>query len=413
MCSSSRRPNPSGWLGGPVAPDGKVSFIAENAGYQPPLRVLLVTPRYFPQIGGTETHVAEVSRRLVRADVTVTVLTTNPDGTLAPEELEPDGPRIVRVRAWPTDKDYFFAPDIYDVIMRGQWDVIHAQGVHTLVAPMAMYAAWRAGIPYVVTFHTGGDASLVRKLLRGAQWQALRPLLAHAVRLIGPSTWETTYFQRQLALPADRFLVIPNGAHHLPTHDHAAKANTTIDAPAADSPLIVSVGRLERYKGHHRVIGALPHVRKVFPGARVRVVGVGQYEGALRRLTEQLGIVDCVEIGGVPPGDNDGMTAIIRRASLVALLSEHEAHGLAALEALALGRPTLVANTTALQELARNGWARATPLGASDAAIAAAIIAQLRHPLIPTDVTLPTWDACAADLLALYRSIARRSQCAF
>lgn len=412
MTSVAKRANVSNAGAVSGEPEGKLSSIAENAGFQPPLRVLLVTPRYFPHIGGTETHVAEVARRLAQSGVATTVLTTDPDDSLAREETGPGGVRILRVRGWPPDRDYYFAPDLYGVILRRQWDVVHVQGVHTLVAPMAMYAARRAGIPYVVTFHTGGDSSLLRKSLRGAQWLALRPLLARAAKLIGPSAWETTYFQRRLALAAERFLVVPNGAHHLPA---AGVVDGAVDAAASinsDSPLIVSVGRLEHYKGHHRVIGAMPHVRAVFPGAWVRIVGVGPYEGALRQLAARLGVTECVEIGGVPPGDNDGMTAIIRSASLVTLLSEHEAHGLAALEALALGRPTLVADTTALSELAHNGWARATPLRTSDAAIAAAIIAQLRHPLFPTNVTLPTWDDCANSLLTLYRSIVRRSLCA-
>ena len=32
-----------------------------------PLRILMVTPRYFPDMGGVETHVSEVTRRLALA----------------------------------------------------------------------------------------------------------------------------------------------------------------------------------------------------------------------------------------------------------------------------------------------------------------------------------------------------------
>jgi glycosyltransferase involved in cell wall biosynthesis len=106
------------------------------------------------------------------------------------------------------------------------------------------------------------------------------------------------------------------------------------------------------------------------------------------------------------------MAALIARADLVALLSEYESQGLAVLEALTLGRPVLVAGTSALQELADRGLARAVPLESTPGEVAAAVASQLRQPLVPQNVALPTWDACAASLLALYQTIARRVQCA-
>src|SRR5579859_4087860 len=47
------------------------------------LRILQVTPRYFPLVGGVENHVYQISRRLAQAGAEVTVLTTDPSGQLA------------------------------------------------------------------------------------------------------------------------------------------------------------------------------------------------------------------------------------------------------------------------------------------------------------------------------------------
>ncbi len=116
------------------------------------------------------------------------------------------------------------------------------------------------------------------------------------------------------------------------------------------APLIVSVGRLEKYKGHHRVIQAMPKVIEHIPDARLRIVGIGPYESTLRNMVKKLNVSEYVEIKGVPPGDGEGMVTVIAQASLVTLLSEHEAQGIVVLEALAQGRPVLVAATTALQD---------------------------------------------------------------
>src|SRR5689334_8730987 len=76
-----------------------------------PLRVLMVTPRYFPLTGGVESHVYEVSRRMAALGTAVTILTTDRTGRLPAQEIH-DGVEVRRVRAWPAQADYYFAPDL-------------------------------------------------------------------------------------------------------------------------------------------------------------------------------------------------------------------------------------------------------------------------------------------------------------
>lgn len=365
------------------------------------LRVLMPTPRYYPSMGGVETHVAQVARRLTQVGVDITVLTPDPTGTMPAHECI-DGVTVVRVPAWPRQRDWYFSPDIYRIVGKGEWDLIHCQSYHTFVAPMAMLAAQQANIPYVVTFHGGGSSSWFRNTIRQMQWKLLGPLLQRAARLIAIAKFEIALYGQALDLPESRFTLIPNGCDII-----------DVPIPASDlsHPLIISVGRLERYKGHHRVIEALPMVLEHVPEARVRIVGSGPYEDVLRHLAERLGIASQVEIGSIPPTERRCMAETMASASLVTLLSDYETHPIAALEALALKRPVLVAATSGLAELAERGLVRAIPLKSTPEQVAFAIIDQLRQPLIPPPVELPTWDACAADLLALYRTVVARQLC--
>src|SRR5579864_3716151 len=107
------------------------------------LHVLMVTARYFPNIGGVETHVHEVGRRLVCNGLQVTLLTTMPDKTTTtvPKEEDAEGIHIIRVQAWPPQSDYYIAPKIRTVIKQGKWDLIHCQGCHNFVPPLAMLTA--------------------------------------------------------------------------------------------------------------------------------------------------------------------------------------------------------------------------------------------------------------------------------
>ena len=368
------------------------------------LRLLLVSARYSPYLGGVETHVYEVGRRLAQAGVHVTVLTTDPSGRL-PTVEESNGIQIQRVRAWPTNKDYYFAPAIYRIITRGRWDLVHCQGYHTMVAPLAMLAALRANVPYVVTFHSGGHSSRFRNALRGLQRMMLRPLLRRAQKLISVAEFEADFFREHLRFPSERFLVIPNGAH-LP---QVSEYTEGITDEASNDSLIVSIGRLERYKGHQRVIAALRKVQERVPNVRLRILGAGPYESALQKMARDLGVAERVEIRAVPPDDRSSMASLIARADLVTLLSEYESQGIAVLEALALHRPVLVADTSGLREFVNRGLARAVPLESTPEEVAAAVVDQLRQPLVPVNFELPTWDDCAANLLALYQTVIKRS----
>lgn len=358
-------------------------------------RVLMVTPRYAPYVGGVEQHVYEVARRLVAQGNRVCVLTTDRSGRL-PEMEEMGGVEIRRVRAWPRRRDYCFAPGIYRRIVaaRDDWDVVHVQSYHTFVAPLAMLAARRARLPYVLTFHGGGHSSRLRQLLRRVQWRVLGPLVRRADRLIAIADFEIELYSEAFRVPRDRFALISNGV------DVPAVTNAS-----SNGALIASVGRLERYKGHHRILAALPAILAARPDARLWIAGSGPYEEELRKQAAALGLSDKVDIRAIPPHERERMATELAGAALVVLLSEYETQPLAVLEAVALGRPALVADTPGLSELAERDLAVAIPLDSSPHDVANAVLQQLESPHRPPKEPLPTWDECATSLLELYEGV--------
>jgi glycosyltransferase involved in cell wall biosynthesis len=365
------------------------------------LRILYATPRYLPFVGGVETHTREVARRISELGHTVAVVTADPSGTLP--TLERDGKvQIMRQPAWPRGGDFYVAPGFYTSIVNGQWDIVHCQGVHTFVPPLAIVAARRAGVPSILTFHTGGHSSHLRNAVREAQWRALGPLLRRVDRLVAVSRFEASLFAQQLRIPRERIAVIPNGSS-LPRVDARTNRNDT---------LLVSIGRLERYKGHQRLIAALPEILKRAPSARVRIAGSGPYERELRRLAGELGVADRVDIRAVDGADRTQMAQLVAEASLVTLLSEYEAHPIAVVETLSLGKPVLVNYTSGLAELADDGLVRSVSPSATPVEVADAVVRNVRDPLRVPALDLPTWDACVAALMGVYRSVQRERTCA-
>lgn len=370
--------------------------VRESSSQDKHLRILMVTPRSPLLQGGVERHVSEVSRRIAATGVEVEVLCGEP-GASGLREESLDGVPLRIVRAWPANRDYYLAPGIWRQIGRQRWDIVHVQSYHTLIAPLAMLRALTLGIPYVVTFHGGGNTSGMRNRLRPLQRILLRPLLARAVRLVAVARFEIAQYGGELRLPAEKFALIPNGTD--PAFSAAASA------PAPDGPpTIATIGRLERYKGHDRVIAAFPTVLDSEPDARLLVVGTGPYEAQLRSQAAEIGIGESVEFTSTPANDPTSMAHLLRDISLVVLMSEFETHPLVAIEAAAAGRRLLVADAGGLAELAEDGFARALPPEASSEHIGLAILEELAAPRRERPKPA-TWDECATQLLSLYHAI--------
>ncbi|WP_326492226.1 glycosyltransferase family 4 protein [Rhizobium leguminosarum] len=367
------------------------------------MRILMLSARYLPFAGGTETHVSEVATRLVRKGHTVTVLTGNPDGLLPAAETR-DGVQIVRLKTFPSGRDWCFAPGVFKAVAEGDWDLMHVQGYHTFLAPFGMMAAAsRKGLPFVVTFHSGGHSSRFRSSIRRFQHRMLAPLAARAAQLIGVSRFEADLFSRNMAIARDRFIVIPNGAR-LP------EKSARRPASPHDRRLIVSLGRLERYKGHHRALAAFNVLATKFPDMRLRILGEGPYEATLRQQVAELGLGNRVEIGAIPPTDRSAMADLLSSAALVVLLSDYEAHPVAVMEALSVKAPVLTTDTSGFRELAEEGLVRSIPLNASPDFTAHEMLAAMDAGPISIDTRLPDWDDCTDQLLMVYRRILSHPQ---
>lgn len=356
-------------------------------------KLLVVTARFSPDVGGIETHVAEVAPRLSNLGFDVTILTTDRTGERPAEERIGEV-QVVRVPAHPSRRDYYFAPALLGEIRRHPADLMHLQGYHTLVAPMAMAAAAARGLPYLVSFHSGGHPSALRNRVRSLQRLLLRPGFTRAARLVAVSRFELELFRRDLRLAASRFTLVRNGSS-LP-HPRVT--------PRAEGNLVVSIGRLEQYKGHRRVVEAWPEVVRAVPGARLRILGAGPDEAPIRDLMAAVGVADSISLESIPGDDRQGMADALGEANLAVLLSDYEAHPVAIMEALAVGTPVLVARTSGLTELVDDGLAAGIEPTASTGSVAAAIVAELRAPR-HVKGSLPTWDDCAAQLGDLYGEI--------
>jgi glycosyltransferase involved in cell wall biosynthesis len=354
------------------------------------MKILQVTPRYRPHTGGVETHVAELSERLVARGHDVTVFAADAEEGLPRRETR-DGVRVRRFRGFAPGGAFHVAPGIAPAVRRVAPDVIHAHNYHSLPVFFAALGTefgtsaggGGEGPRFVVTPHYhGGSASGFRDRLLSLY----RPLggwaLDRADELIAVSDWERDRLRADFGVEAT---VIPNGLNVERFADATPEER--------DRPYLLCVGRLEEYKGVQHAIRAL----SVLPEYDLLVAGSGDFREELEAIARREGVASRVEFLGYVPDER--LPRLYAGASAYLALSEFEAYGMTVAESLTAKTPCVVRESGALLD-----WAD-RPDCASVARVAPEAVARAADEAVGRDApaaALPTWEDVTDRVLSRY-----------
>lgn len=130
---------------------------------------------------------------------------------------------------------------------------------------------------------------------------------------------------------------------------------------------IVCAGRMVPVKGQHLLIEALPEALRQHPHLKVRLVGAGPMEEALRRRVAELGLADNVAFLGWLPHEN--VLREMAAAELVVVPSDgsQEGFGLVVAEALACGTPLVASDIPVFREVLEGAEGQARFFKSGDA----------------------------------------------
>jgi glycosyltransferase involved in cell wall biosynthesis len=291
------------------------------------MRIAFVTPRFYPEIGGVETHVFEIARRMREFDVEV--LATDPSGKLARVE-EIEGIKVRRFKSFAPRNAYFFSPELWGYLKRhsADYDLIHAHNFHAFPA---LYAALSRPKKLVFTPHYHGHGhSFFRDILFRIYRLYARRIFCQADLIICVSKFEKELILKDFK--PKRVEVIPNGV------------NFEFMEKRKNGKKILYVGRIEKYKGLDFVVKAL----KLLPDFRLEIVGKGSYKREIIKLAKKLEVLDRISF--YQDLNREELLRRYSEASVLVLLSKFEAYGLVVAEALASKTPCVVAKTSALAE---------------------------------------------------------------
>jgi glycogen synthase len=327
-------------------------------------RVLVLSWEYPPIVeGGLARHVRKLSEQLVQDGVEVHVLTRggghldaveDRHGVIVHRVREPDFPR--------GDVDAFIAwVDHMNEDMRaaglelgGGFDLVHSHD--WLVAAAARKLARRWKVPWLVTVHAteyGRHQGWVRKHPQSHIHGVERRMVRGADRVITCSAYMREHVADAFGLAAGRVTVIPNGIDPTDLQPVADLPRLRAQFAAPEEKLVLLVGRLVYEKGFHLALEAMPRLIERLGGVRFLVAGTGTAEAELKAQAEQLGLMEHGTFIGWT-GD-DVLHSLYRIADLCLVPSIYEPFGLVALEAMASGCPTIVADTGGLREVVPAG----------------------------------------------------------
>ena len=100
----------------------------------------------------------------------------------------------------------------------------------------------------------------------------------------------------------------------------------------------------------------------------------------------------------------------LAEASVVASFSDYEAHPVAVMEALSVGRPVVGYASSGIGELVNEGLVFGVRPGSAAADAAESLVQMMTAQEARPVTNLPTWDKTAAQLAATYRTLLRRGQ---
>lgn len=309
------------------------------------MKVLHITPYFYPIQAGAELYVYEVAKYLVKKNYEVSVLTKH-FGNLTDFELI-DGIKVYRVRSLdiPKLRSFIAFMPMLNKALRLEYDFIHAH----ITYPSAIIAYIINKIkktPYIVTCQ--GDELL--DYPESKELKYIKPILELALKNASKIHCISNAIKNSLInnfnISKSKIEVIPNGVD-LKKFRPTAKINLKEKFNAEF--ILINVSRLSPKNNIEKTIEAFKLVSKKHKNIKYLIVGEGKEKKNLKKLIDKLNLgSDVILMGWIR---HDELPAYIAGSDAFIRTSITEGLGIVFLEAMACGTPVIASRVHGILDI--------------------------------------------------------------
>jgi phosphatidylinositol alpha-1,6-mannosyltransferase len=310
------------------------------------MTTLLITDIFPPKTGGSGRWFWEIYRRLPRADY---LIAAGED----PRQEELDGAHDLRVVRLPLCLPACGLLSVaglrgYRRALARLLPLVRAEQVRQVhcgrclpEGVMALALRWLVGTPYLCYIH--GEDVTTAATSRELRWLVQR-VLRGARRLIANSHNTARILREEWHIPDERVRLLHPGVDTKRFVPVAPNAAVRTRFGWGTRPVLLTVGRLQKRKGHDQMIRALTSVRKSFPDVLYAIIGDGEDRPALERLVAHESLGGHVQFFGEV--DDADLVRAYQQCDLFVLPNRQvgadiEGFGMVLLEAQACGKPVV------------------------------------------------------------------------
>lgn len=302
------------------------------------MKIIQVCPRYYPNIGGVETHVKEISEMLVDKGFEVEVVCTDPSYKF-PKNEKINGVKVKRFWAIAPKESYFFSPAIYFYLRSQKYDVLHAHSYHSFPA---FFAALACNKRFIFTPHSFGFKKSTIKYIFHRLYRPLGSyIFKTADKVISIAQMEKEMLIKTFKIPIAKIIYLPLPIKFEPENKLKYEKIFT---------KIAFFGRLSQEKNIDVLIRAFEMVRNQHPECRLYIAG----DGPLRKELENIGkkVKDVHFTGRL---FNNDLNDFIDDIDIFVLSSKFEVSPRSVIEAMSKGIPAVVTPVGELPHIFQHG----------------------------------------------------------
>ncbi|MBQ7083955.1 MAG: glycosyltransferase family 4 protein [Anaerotignum sp.] len=325
------------------------------------MKIGIFSDTYFPQLNGVATSIRTLATALEARGHNVYIFTPSDPrcyegyDTLHVHRLPSIPVRFVRdYRA-----GYVFSPFLAKKIIDLNLDIIHTQTEFCLGA-LGRFISTTQGIPLIHTYHTmyedyvhyiGGGHIISKEMARD-----FSGIYCNSATAVIAPTRKTEQLLKSYGVTKP-ISVIPTGINTSNFRKDKFSPEEILELRAtlgleADTPVIISIGRIAKEKSIDVVIAALPKLIEKLPDLKMVIVGEGNEIENLGKFAESIGVGDHVMFTGGKPWDEIGKYYQLGNVFCSASVSETQ--GLTFAEAMAAGVPVVAKKDECIENIITN-----------------------------------------------------------